>query len=824
MESPKISIITPVLNSASTLKKAIISLINQKYKNIELIFFDGISTDSTCQIIKKYQKENPNILLICEKDDGIYDAMNKGIDASTGDWLYFMGADDELFDENVLSDLVSSGVFDHGKIVYGNVQIIGNNIWANEGDIYDGSFDLKKLLSKNICQQAIFYPRNVFEEYGKFDVIFKIIADWDFNLRCWSHEEFVFFDRMIAKFSTGGKSSIIENDKSYIKLIEKISNYFNANIFKEKNYLPESLFSELFQYYKKRKIFFNYNIEKPRDGISLFTAVKNRSDLFEKALQTWITHTEINEIVIVDWTSDLSIQSIIEKHNDNRIVLIRIENQEDWILSKAFNIAAKFTSFNKILKIDADVKIHEGFFLHHILTHSIFISGDWQIGRNENETHLCGNFFLYRSDFFKAGGFNENITMYGYDDSDLYTRLKYLGLIQHFFDYDYLYHIEHGKRMSNQKIPERFIGLADEEWARFNILKNRCLLSQLGKWTWENDTCDFILKEAGANYFRGEIENTSVSIISDEQISKAEHVAARERLIELNIFNLDFILSNYTNEQLVEIYYMHVTENDQHKQKQFEIFEKLNQLQYLSNLEKLGLENEIDLLKHLIKIKDDVTLQVGDEIIALQNGIDEKKLQLVQTHNLIKYRPLTICNLHNNINGNEQQIQTYLQQLSYLLDKLTDRINSIANENIILRKKLNNNNKIINKLTFQQEAIYKSKTYKLIQIIAQILLLFKPRLIIKKYKSWLNNRRNCKLIADSILFNMEYYLKNNADVLISGMNPAKHYLLHGGFEGRNPSMNFDSGLYLKNNPDVEKAHMNPLLHYILWGKAERRNI
>ena len=91
---PKISIITPTLNAAETLEACILSVKNQTYLNKEHLIIDGQSTDGTLHILKKHAENYPQLKWITENDDGIYDAMNKGIDLSSGDWLYFMGSDD----------------------------------------------------------------------------------------------------------------------------------------------------------------------------------------------------------------------------------------------------------------------------------------------------------------------------------------------------------------------------------------------------------------------------------------------------------------------------------------------------------------------------------------------------------------------------------------------------------------------------------------------------------------------------------------------------------------------------------------------------------
>ena len=105
MNKSKFSIIIPTLNASKTLEKALDSIVTQSYKSYQIIIVDGDSADCTCEIVKQYQQKCSEISLIIDKDKGIYDAMNKGIALSTSEWLYFMGADDELFDENVLKIL-----------------------------------------------------------------------------------------------------------------------------------------------------------------------------------------------------------------------------------------------------------------------------------------------------------------------------------------------------------------------------------------------------------------------------------------------------------------------------------------------------------------------------------------------------------------------------------------------------------------------------------------------------------------------------------------------------------------------------------------------
>ena len=101
----KFSIIIPTFNSEKTLDIALSSIVVQSYQNFEVLIIDGLSTDSTIDIAKKHQKVFPNIKIKSEKDNGIYDAMNKGIALAKGEWLYFMGSDDSLYNDDVLNQI-----------------------------------------------------------------------------------------------------------------------------------------------------------------------------------------------------------------------------------------------------------------------------------------------------------------------------------------------------------------------------------------------------------------------------------------------------------------------------------------------------------------------------------------------------------------------------------------------------------------------------------------------------------------------------------------------------------------------------------------------
>ena len=92
MTSPLFSIIIPTFNAAKTLSASLESVINQSCQQFELLIVDGISTDDTLSVVKKYAALSANIKWVSEKDNGIYDAMNKSIKMAKGEWLFFLGS------------------------------------------------------------------------------------------------------------------------------------------------------------------------------------------------------------------------------------------------------------------------------------------------------------------------------------------------------------------------------------------------------------------------------------------------------------------------------------------------------------------------------------------------------------------------------------------------------------------------------------------------------------------------------------------------------------------------------------------------------------
>jgi glycosyltransferase involved in cell wall biosynthesis len=205
---PKISIITPTFNAAATIAACIESVAEQTYPAKEHWIIDGVSTDDTMTIVQQYAAVYPHIRYVSEKDKGIYDAMNKGIALSEGEWLYFLGADDTFYNNQVLENIPYQQ--DQVQVIYGDVLMpLDHNNDFSTAYIYGSNFDYQLIQQKNICHQSIFYRREIFHLFGSYNLKYKFYADWDFNLK-WmlsGSVRSIYINRTIAKYSRNGISS-----------------------------------------------------------------------------------------------------------------------------------------------------------------------------------------------------------------------------------------------------------------------------------------------------------------------------------------------------------------------------------------------------------------------------------------------------------------------------------------------------------------------------------------------------------------------------------------------------------------------------------------
>jgi len=214
----KISIITAVFNRASTLEQAILSVQAQSYTNTEHIFIDGLSNDGSIELIRRLKR--PQDLLISEKDDGIYDALNKGILLATGDIIGIVHSDDYFSNNHVIRKIANQFCLNDIDGVYGDLDYISK---------HDDTKILRRWISGEYSQSklkfgwmpphpTLFLKREVFEKWGLYDKKLRISGDYEAILRYLSRGNIRlnYIPEVLVKMRVGG-----ESNKSIKKIFQK---------------------------------------------------------------------------------------------------------------------------------------------------------------------------------------------------------------------------------------------------------------------------------------------------------------------------------------------------------------------------------------------------------------------------------------------------------------------------------------------------------------------------------------------------------------------------------------------------------------------------
>jgi glycosyltransferase involved in cell wall biosynthesis len=178
-KSPLISIITICYNEVKNIEKTCQSVFNQTEKDFEWIVIDGKSTDGTMDILKKYTSKIT--YFVSEKDKGIYNAMNKGIKRSRGDYLLFLNAGDFFKDKYVLKKVKEFIINDKrsNEIYYGDIEYSN----GEKVDFSKSKLNKKFFISKTISHQGTFIKNRLFERYGLYNENYKIVSDFEFWIK-----------------------------------------------------------------------------------------------------------------------------------------------------------------------------------------------------------------------------------------------------------------------------------------------------------------------------------------------------------------------------------------------------------------------------------------------------------------------------------------------------------------------------------------------------------------------------------------------------------------------------------------------------------------
>lgn len=224
MTLPKITIITASFNSEKTIIDTIESVLNQSYENIEFLIIDGGSTDKTMDIVKSYESLFcSRLIFISEKDKGIYDAWNKGLMLSTGDWISFVGSDDILLKDSI-SEYVKSINANLGlNFISSKIMLVKENLDPIRVSGQPWGEKMKTYIC--IAHVGCLQNKSLFEQKGNFNIDYKIAGDYDFLLRCSDIIIPYFLPLITVKVREGGISGTlifrVADEVLKLKLVNK---------------------------------------------------------------------------------------------------------------------------------------------------------------------------------------------------------------------------------------------------------------------------------------------------------------------------------------------------------------------------------------------------------------------------------------------------------------------------------------------------------------------------------------------------------------------------------------------------------------------------
>lgn len=251
----KISVIIVCKNERATIEKTIESVLSQSYKNYEIIVLDGNSTDGTLEELEKYKDK---IKLVLGKENGIYNAMNDGIELAKGEILYFLNANDSLFSNDVFETVIKK--FEEGNydLIYGDTMLKSKE--ENILDTHEDFYSKFVWAYRNFDQQSIFYKKWLFEKYGKFKhTEFKILADVEFSTNVVTQKDVkhIYLPIIIANYDAHGFSSYDNPQNIAIarKEKEKVAKTylnFEYNIFKIYRFFFDNFLTQFFNAWIKK--------------------------------------------------------------------------------------------------------------------------------------------------------------------------------------------------------------------------------------------------------------------------------------------------------------------------------------------------------------------------------------------------------------------------------------------------------------------------------------------------------------------------------------------------------------------------------------------
>lgn len=208
-----ISVVTINYNNSKGLEKTIESVLSQNFQNIEIVVVDGLSTDSSIKVIEKY-KDVIDVLIV-ENDNGVYDAMNKGIQACSGKWINFMNSGDTFYNNDVINNIFTNKVNPNIKLIYG--------LQYTDGVILSPlPLEYLEFGLIHACHQSMFFNSDI-----KYNLKYTIYSDYDLVARLYKEDalSLLFFNQIVCNYEGGGISSFITNNKRSDKYRSVFENF-----------------------------------------------------------------------------------------------------------------------------------------------------------------------------------------------------------------------------------------------------------------------------------------------------------------------------------------------------------------------------------------------------------------------------------------------------------------------------------------------------------------------------------------------------------------------------------------------------------------------
>ena len=791
----KISIIIPVYNAEKYLRNCLESIINQTFKDIEVICIDDGSTDNSKHIIKSFSGKDERIIYCSmNKNSGSGPARNKGLNYATGEYISFIDSDDFIIDKTAYEKMYSFASENSANIVSANIKAFNEEY---------------KFSKVKYCKEIKDYSKVPSQNYGIPWFFQKNLFKWDFliknNIKFPDYkrgQDPIFFANALVKTNYvyclpidfyayrlspySIKPEEKEKELDYIKHFKHTLQILKSSEFDEMYLEYEKMMYDFFINHKiytasktlenNIKTVFGENSEviqifemkvtalgkksKTNPTISVIVPVYNVEKYLRKCLESIINQTlkELEIICVNDGSTDNSLAILKEyAQKDKRIKIINKMNEGLGAARKTGLDHAKgdfiaFIDSDDWIKVDAYEKIY-----NNAISNDSDVVISNLIRYNENKksyTYWEGNDL---TPYFEE---NVNFNSFYFD----YTKIKPYLLNRSFSACIKLYKIDLLRGYNDFYFPKH-TAFEDIPFHLQVLLRARRISFCKDKL--------YIYRVSNTN----SISNSS-----------------RKSIKVLDIFKVVDKVENI----LIETKKMDELKNE------FFSFKVFQLIQWFTKCDNTIKTRFFELMKESFS-----------KINFIQE-LNSKEIKYLRNYQ----------NVMNSFSYKEFVLREENDKLKMKIQKLEERVilpefNNPKNSENILKEETNQNllnNNIIKKNISQRVAVYQ----KLISKVYPLYIIFNRKN--KGMKNVLINIKGYQSIKNNKLIDISYYLKENEDVRASGMDPILHYMFHGFEEGRKPNPSFNSELYLEINKDIKKSNLNPLVHYSLYGIKEGRKI